>query len=315
MKQFTQVADLPNLEVAIQEAITVKKAPFIHQHLGKNKTLGLVFMNPSLRTRLSSQVAGQNLGMSVIVLNITKEGWQLETQDGVVMNGDKAEHVKDAIGVIGQYVDILGVRSFPKLENAQEDYSEKILLDFVKYAGVPVVSLESATRHPLQSFADVLTIEEHKKIAKPKVVLTWSPHPRALPQAVPNSFAEWMNAMDYEFVITHPKGYELHEAFTQNAKIEYDRQKAFEGADFIYAKNWSSFHDYGKILSQDATWTVDQKSMQWTNQAHFMHCLPVRRNVIVTDDVIDSPQSLILEQAKNRTISMQTILKRMLENL
>jgi len=312
MKQFTQVADLPNLETAIQEAMAVKKTPFAHQHLGKNKTLGLVFMNPSLRTRLSSQVAGQNLGMSVIVLNITQEGWQLETQDGVVMNGNKAEHVKDAIGVIGQYVDILGVRSFPKLENAQEDYSEKILLDFVKYAGVPVVSLESATRHPLQSFADVLTIEEHKKIEKPKVVLTWSPHPRALPQAVPNSFAEWMNAMDYEFVITHPQGYELDEQFTQNAKIEYDRQKAFEGADFIYAKNWSSFHDYGKILSQDATWTVDEKSMEWTNQGHFMHCLPVRRNVIVTDGVIDSPESLILEQARNRTVSMQTVLKKML---
>lgn len=312
MKQFTQVADLPNLETAIQEAMAVKKTPFAHQHLGKNKTLGLVFMNPSLRTRLSSQVAGQNLGMSVIVLNITQEGWQLETQDGVVMNGNKAEHVKDAIGVIGQYVDILGVRSFPKLENAQEDYSEKILLDFVKYAGVPVVSLESATRHPLQSFADVLTIEEHKKIEKPKVVLTWSPHPRALPQAVPNSFAEWMNAMDYEFVITHPQGYELDEQFTQNAKIEYNRQKAFEGADFIYAKNWSSFHDYGKILSQDATWTVDEKSMEWTNQGHFMHCLPVRRNVIVTDGVIDSPESLILEQARNRTVSMQTVLKKML---
>ncbi len=313
MKQFTKVSDIADLNAWVAEALAVKKMPFAHQNLGKNKTLCLVFMNPSLRTRLSSQIAGQNLGMSVIVLNINKEGWKLETQDGAIMNGTKAEHAKDAIGVMGQYADIMGVRSFPELLDVQADYSEKMLGDFVQYAGVPVVSLESATRHPLQSFADVITIEEHKKTSKPKVVLTWCPHPKALPQAVPNSFAEWMNQTDYQFVITHPEGYELHEDFVQNATVEYDRQKAFEGADFVYAKNWASFREYGKILSKDPQWIVNQEIMKHTNQAYFMHCLPVRRNVVVSDAVIDSPQSLVLQQAQNRTVAMQTVLKKMLE--
>lgn len=315
MKHFTSVKDVNHLYLLVQEALQLKKNPFAHQHLGANKVLGLIFMNPSLRTRLSTQRAAMNLGMNVIVMDINKEGWKLETREGVIMDGDAAEHVKDAVAVMGQYCDIIGIRSFPTLENREEDYAENVLNQFIKYAGVPIVSLESTTLHPLQSLADLLTIEEYKKTPKPKVVLTWAPHPKALPQAVPNSFAEWMSTADVELVITHPEGYELDTRYTWNAQIEYNQAKAFEGAEFIYAKNWSSYSHYGKILSKDTNWTVSSDKMKLTNQAYFMHCLPVRRNVVVNDDVIDSPQSIIIKQAANRLWAAQAVLKQLLENI
>lgn len=313
MKQFISVNDVTNLAALVQEAIQLKNNPYQYKHLGQNKVLGLIFMNPSLRTRLSTQRAAMNLGMNVIVMDINKDGWKLETREGVIMDGDAAEHVKDAVAVMGQYCDIIGVRAFPLLQNREEDYAESVINQFIKYAGVPVISLESTTLHPLQSFADLLTITEYKKTAKPKVVLTWAPHPKALPQAVPNSFSEWMSAADVEFVITHPKGYELDEKYTWNAKIEYNQDKAFEGAAFIYAKNWSSYQQYGQILSKDRSWTVSSEKMKLTDNAHFMHCLPVRRNVVVNDDVIDSPNSIVIPLAANRLWAAQTVLKKILE--
>lgn len=315
MKQFLSVYDIPDLKAALAEAAYVKKNPFADQELGKNKTIILIFFNSSLRTRLSTQKAAMNLGMNVMVLDINKDGWKLETELGVVMDGDKPEHIREAIPVIGSYCDVIGVRAFANLENREEDYSEKIITQFIELAGVPVISLESAIRHPLQSFADLITIEEYKTKPRPKVVLTWAPHPRALPQAVPNSFAEWMRAADVEFVITHPKGYELDEQFTKGVKIEYDQRKAFEGADFIYAKNWSNFNDYGKIVSTDRDWMVDEAKMALTNEGKFMHCLPVRRNQIVTDGVIEGPNSIVIPEAANRVVSAQTVLKRILEGL
>ncbi|TAH21144.1 MAG: N-acetylornithine carbamoyltransferase [Cytophagales bacterium] len=313
MKRFTSVNDVNNLSALVQEAIQLKKNPYQHKHLGQNKVLGLIFMNPSLRTRLSTQRAAMNLGMNVIVMDINKDGWKLETREGVIMDGDAAEHVKDAVAVMGQYCDIIGVRAFPLLQNKEEDYAENVINQFIKYAGVPIISLESTTLHPLQSFADLLTITEYKKTAKPKVVLTWAPHPKALPQAVPNSFAEWMSAADVDFVITHPEGYELDKKYTWNAKIEYDQNKAFEGAEFIYAKNWSSYHHYGQILSKDRHWTVSAEKMKLTDNAYFMHCLPVRRNVVVNDEVIDSPNSIVIPLAGNRLWAAQTVLKKILE--
>ena len=282
-----------------------------------NKTLMMVFFNSSLRTRLSTQKAALNLGMNVIVLDINQGAWKLETERGVIMDGDKPEHILEAIPVMGSYCDIIGVRSFARFESKADDYNEVILNQFIKHSGRPVFSMEAATRHPLQSFADLITIEEHKKRERPKVVLTWAPHPKALPQAVPNSFAEWMNATDYEFVITHPRGYELDPMFTGNAKVEYDQMKAFEGADFIYAKNWSAYmgDNYGKVLSTDRDWTVSSRQMAVTNDAYFMHCLPVRRNMIVTDEVIDSPRSLVIPEAANREISATVVLKRLLAQL
>ena len=315
MKRFLTVDDIGNLEQALKEAAEVKKTPYAWQELGKNKTIILLFFNSSLRTRLSTQKAAMNLGMNVIVLDVNRDGWKLETELGVIMDGDKPEHIKEAVPVIGRYCDIIGVRSFATFENREDDYNETILNQFIQYSGVPVISLESSTRHPCQSFADLLTIEEYKKVKRPKVVLTWAPHPRALPQAVPNSFAEWMKKADVEFVITHPKGYELAPEFSESATIEYDQKKAFEGADFIYAKNWSSYSEYGQILSTDKSWTVDQQKMDLTNQAKFMHCLPVRRNMIVTDEVIDGPNSIVIDEAANRVVSVQVVIKRMLESL
>ncbi|MBP8849133.1 MAG: N-acetylornithine carbamoyltransferase [Breznakibacter sp.] len=315
MKQFLSVYDISDLKAALAEAAYVKLNPYSDQELGKNKTIILIFFNSSLRTRLSTQKAAMNLGMNVMVLDINKDGWKLETELGVVMDGDKPEHIREAIPVIGSYCDVIGVRAFANLENREEDYSEKIITQFIELAGVPVISLESAIRHPLQSFADLITIEEYKTKPRPKVVLTWAPHPRALPQAVPNSFAEWMRAADVEFVITHPKGYELDEQFTKGVKIEYDQRKAFEGADFIYAKNWSNFNDYGKIVSTDRDWMVDEAKMALTNEGKFMHCLPVRRNQIVTDGVIEGPNSIVIPEAANRVVSAQTVLKRILKGL
>jgi len=305
------------LKEALREALEVKRDRFAYKHLGENKTLLMIFFNSSLRTRLSTQKAAMNLGMNVMVLDVNQGAWKLETERGVVMDGDKAEHLLEAIPVMGSYCDIIGVRSFAGLKDRNEDYEERVIEQFIKYSGRPVFSMEAATRHPLQSFADMITIEEHKHTSRPKVVLTWAPHPKALPQAVANSFAEWVLKSDYELVITHPKGYELDEEFTRGAVIEYDQRKAFEGADFIYAKNWSAYsgENYGKVLSVDKDWTVDTEKMALTNNAYFMHCLPVRRNMIVTDEVIEAPTSLVIPEAANREISAQVVLKRMLEDL
>ncbi|MBR6661397.1 MAG: N-acetylornithine carbamoyltransferase [Bacteroidales bacterium] len=317
MRNFTSVNDIESIKRAIENAKYVKENPFADQHLGKNKTIMLIFFNSSLRTRLSTQKAALNLGMNAIVLDINQGAWKLETERGVIMDGDKSEHILEAIPVIGSYCDIIGVRSFAKFEKKSDDYEEVIINQFIKYSGRPVISLESATVHPLQSYADLITIEEYKKCEKPKVVLTWAPHPKSLPQAVANSFSEWMNRTDYEFVITHPKGYELDEKFVQGARVEYDQEKAFEGADFIYAKNWSVYQDpnYGKILCNDPDWTVDSRKMSLTNNAYFMHCLPVRRNMIVTDEVIESQQSIVIPEAANRVVSAQAVIKEILLGL
>ena len=320
MKTFFHVSDIGDLSVALKEALQVKATPYAWKHLGENKTIMLVFFNSSLRTRLSSQKAALNLGMNPIVLNIGQDSWKLETEMGVVMDGDKSEHLREAIPVMASYCDIIGVRSFAGLSDREYDYNETILRQFIEYSGKPVISLESATVHPCQAFADLITIEEHRRTARPKVVMTWAPHPKALPQAVPNSFAEWMNAADVDFVITHPHGYELDPRFAGKARIEYDQMKALEGADFVYAKNWScpGVTDpslYGQILSKDMGWTVDEKHMAVTNNAYFMHCLPVRRNMIVSDAVIDSPESLVIPEAANRVVSAQVVMKRILEEL
>ena len=314
MKKFTSVKDIPDLKKAVEIAFDVKKNKFAYQSFGKNKTMVLIFFNPSLRTRLSTQKAAMNMGMNTMVMNVSEDGWQLESELGVVMDGDKPEHLLEAIPVIGQYCDVIGVRSFARFQNKEDDYSEKILSQFVEYAGVPVVSMEGATRHPLQSFADLVTIEEFKTKEKPKVVLTWAPHPKALPQAVANSFVEWMRETDYELVVTHPEGYELAPHFIGDVKVEYDQKKAFEGADFIYAKNWASYTNYGQVVSKDLGWTVNEEKMALTNNAKFMHCLPVRRNVVVSDGVIDSPNSIVVQQAANREVTAQAVLKMILED-
>ena len=328
MKIFQHVSDIGDLSVALAEAQEVKRDRYQWQHLGKNKTALLIFFNNSLRTRLSTQKAAMNLGMNVIVLDVNQGAWKLETERGVIMDGDKSEHLLEAIPVMASYCDLIGVRSFARFESREDDYEEKILNQFIKYSGRPVFFMESATVHPLQAFADLITIEEHKQNARPKVVMTWAPHPKALPQAVPNSFAEWMLAasrqgLGIDFVITHPEGYELDPQFVKGARVEYDQMKAFEGADFVYAKNWSCPgvtrpEDYGKVLHDYHSmmdWCVSKRQMAVTNDAHFMHCLPVRRNMIVTDDVIEGPRSLVIPEAANREISAQVVLKRMLESL
>ncbi len=320
MKTFFNVEDIGDLKTALAETQEVKANRFGFQQLGRNKTLLMIFFNNSLRTRLSTQKAAMNLGMNVIVLDVNAGAWKLETERGVIMDGDKSEHLLEAIPVMGSYCDLIGIRSFAGLTDREFDYAETIVGQFVKYSGRPVFAMETATVHPLQAFADLITIEEHKSVARPKVVLTWAPHCRALPQAVPNSFAQWMNAADVDFVITHPEGYELDPHFVGKATVEYDQLKAFSGADFIYAKNWScpgvkNPADYGKILSQDMSWTVDDAHMRLTNNACFMHCLPVRRGLIVTDDVIESPRSLVIPEAANREISAEVVIKRMLESL
>ena len=320
MNRFLTVGDIGDLNAALREAADVKKNPFAWQELGRNKTIILVFFNSSLRTRLSSQKAAQNLGMNTMVLNVNADSWKLETELGVVMDGDKSEHLREAIPVIGSYCDIIGVRSFARFESREFDYQETIINQFIQYSGRPVISLESATRHPCQAFADLITIEEHKTKKRPKVVLSWAPHPRALPQAVPNSFAEWMKAADVDFVFTAPEGYDLAPDIMQGLTPERDQLKAFQGADFIYAKNWSSYEHYGQILGDChdpkwASWTVDKAHMDLTDNGKFMHCLPVRRNMIVTDEVIDSPNSLVIPEAANRVVSAQVVMKRMLESL
>ena len=317
MRNFTSVKDIGNLQEAVKEALEVKANRFGYKHLGENKTLLMIFFNSSLRTRLSTQKAAMNLGMNVIVLDVNQGAWKLETERGVIMDGDKPEHLLEAIPVMGCYCDVIGVRAFARFESKADDYEEKIINQFIKYSGRPVFSMEAATGHPLQSFADLITIEEFKEVERPKIVLTWAPHPKALPQAVPNSFAEWMNATGYDFVITHPEGYDLDPRFVGNARVEYDQDKALAGADFVYAKNWSAYADpnYGKVLSQDRSWTITTEKMALTNNAFFMHCLPVRRNMIVSDDVIESPRSIVIPEAANREISAQVVLKRILEGL
>ena len=317
MKKFTNVSDIGPLDIAVREALEIKSDKFGFTQLGRNKTLLMIFFNSSLRTRLSTQKAAMTLGMNVMVLDVNQGAWKLETERGVVMDGDKAEHLLEAIPVMGSYCDMIGVRSFAGLKDKAEDYEERVINQFIEYSGRPVFSMEAATRHPLQSFADLITIEEFKTKKRPKVVMTWAPHPRPLPQAVPNSFAEWMNATDYEFVITHPHGYELAPEFVGNAYVEYDQCKALEGADFVYAKNWSAYagDNYGKVLSTDRAWTVDSEKMGLTDNAFFMHCLPVRRNMIVTDEVIDSDRSIVIPEAANREISAQVVIKRLLESL
>ena len=321
MRTFINAEDLGDLQQALAEAREIKNDRFKYQHLGRNKTLLMIFFNNSLRTRLSTQKAAMNLGMNVIVLDVNAGAWKLETERGVIMNSDKSEHLLEAIPVMGCYCDIIGVRSFAGLKDRDYDYAETVLHQFIRYSGKPVFAMETATVHPLQAFADLITIEETAASRKKKVVLTWAPHCRALPQAVPNSFAQWMQAADdIELVITHPEGYELDPQFTCGARIEYDQMKALEGADFVYAKNWSCPgvtrpEDYGKILSEDMSWTIDARHMAVTNNGKFMHCLPVRRGLIVTDEVIESPNSIVIPEAANREISCSVVLKRMLEAL
>ncbi len=319
MTNFLSLADVTDLDALIQSGLAAKANPFADQHLGKNKTIGLIFFNSSLRTRLSTQKAAQNLGMNVMMMNVGQDSWGLEMEEGVLMNGDKAEHVREAAAVMGRYCQIIGIRAFAELKDRDKDYREQVMYQFATYAGVPIVNLESATRHPLQSLADCITIEEAKTKPKPKVVLTWLPHFKPLPQAVANSFSEWMNARadsgNVEFVMTHPEGYELAPEFVGNARVIYDREEAFAGADFIYGKNWSSYRQYGQVLTQDPSWAVTMADMNRTNNGKFMHCLPVRRNLKVADAVLDSPQSLVIEQAANREWSAQAVLKEILKNL
>lgn len=319
MKLFTSVKDVESVEELVDEALVLKRNPYAYQDLGKNKTLGIIFLNPSLRTRVSTQKAGMNLGMNVIVMNMDKEGWALETKDGAVMNGSTVEHIREAARVFGQYCDILAIRSFPGLKNRDEDYNEEIFSKFIEFSGIPVVSLESATLHPLQSFADLITIQEYKKVKKPKVVLTWAPHVKPLPQSVPNAFAEWMCKAQQEglldFVITHPEGYELAEKFTEGATITFNQEEAISGADFIYPKSWSSYHDYGKVLSDGEGWMLNLDRLKVTNQAKVLHCLPVRRDLELGSDILDSAESLVIEEAGNRVWAAQTVLKRILTEL
>lgn len=313
MKHFISVKDVENPKALVQEVIYLKNNEKFSS-IGKNKTIGLIFFNSSLRTRMSTQKAAQNLGMEVMTINVTTDSWKLEFQDGSVMNGDSVEHIKEAAAVMGVYCDILAIRSFPLLTNKEEDYAENILNQFVKYSKVPIVSLESATLHPLQSLADMVTIQEHQNQNKPKIVLTWAPHIKPIPQVVANSFAEWALASDYDLTITHPKGYELSETFTKGATIEYDQQKALSEADFVYVKNWSSFTDYGKVLEVKEDWQLTQEKLKVTHQAKIMHCLPVRRNLELSDEVIDGENALILAQAENRVYATQTVLKKIIEN-
>ena len=313
MKNFTSVHDVNSIPEMIREVLELKKNPYAFAESGKNKTLGLIFFNASLRTRLSTQKAALNLGMNVIVMNIGSEGWALEFTDGTVMNGETVEHIKDAASVMGLYCDIIGIRSFPTLKNKKEDDEEKVIQSFIQYAKVPIISLESATLHPLQSFADMVSIHEHKKTEHPNIVLAWAPHIKALPQAVSNSFAEWSLHSGYNLTIAQPEGYELNEKFTKGATIAYDLGEAIENADFIYVKNWSSYKKYGEILHNGEGWLLDEEMIKKTNQAKIMHCLPVRRNLELKDELLDSENSLIHHQAENRLYSAQAVLKKILE--
>ena len=313
MKQFVSIEDVSDVEALLHKAMEIKRNPLSNTELGRNKSMGLIFLNPSLRTRISSQRAAMNLGLDVILFDINKGGWKLEFGDGVIMDGDSSEHIIEAAGVLGHYFDILAIRSFALLKCKEDDYSEKIINAFIRYSGIPIINMESATAHPLQSFADLITLKERQKQERPKVVLSWAPHPKPLPQAVANSFVRWMKVSDMDLIVTHPDGYDLSSEIMEGVRFEPDQLKAFEGADFIYAKNWSSFSNYGQILSKDAIWMITQDKMKHTNQAKFMHCLPVRRNVVVDEKVLDSSNSIVLDQAANRIVSMQTVLQSIME--
>lgn len=322
MKHYTNINNLKSLQKTVQEAIEIKKDSFKFKTLGEEKTICLLFFNNSLRTRLSTQKAAQNLGMNAIVMNFGSEGWQLEYGDGTIMNQNKAEHIKEAAKIVSQYCDIVAIRAFASLTDKEKDEAEEVINSFIKYASVPVVNMESSIGHPLQALADAITLEENlptekvgKVSHKPKIVLSWAPHPKALPHAVANSFIEMMQLQDADFVITHPKGYDLSPEIVKNSTVEYNQEKAFENADFIYTKNWSSYTNYGKVLKTDNEWMITADKMKWTNNAKFMHCLPVRRNVVVADEVIDSENSLVIQQANNRTFAAQIVLKKILENI
>lgn len=318
MKQFISVKDVKDIDALIQKGLEYKKHPLKDKAIGAGKKIGLIFLNPSMRTRLSTQIAAQNLGMDPVVFNIGSEGWALEFEDGAIMNGNTVEHIKDAAPVLGSYFDILCIRTFPSLKSREEDYSEKVLMKFIEHAGIPVISLESATLHPLQSLTDLITITETlpSGIKKPKIVLTWAPHVKPLPQCVANSFAQWVNAWGKaDFVITHPEGYELDEAFTKGAEVVYDQNEAIKNADYIYVKNWSSYNDYGKIISNDASWMPDTRKLAITNNAKVMHCLPVRRNVELSGELLDGPNSIVTREAGNRVWAAQAVISEILANL
>jgi len=314
MKNYLTIDDLPNLDNAVAEALTLKKDPYKYNNIGKNKTLGMLFFNPSLRTRLSTQKAAQQLGIHTMIMNFSNEAWALEFEDGTEMSGLRSEHIKEAAAVVSQYCDIVAIRAFASLTDKESDETEKVMHNFAKYASIPVVNMESATAHPLQALADAITIKEHSTIKRPKIVLTWAPHPKALPHAVANSFTSMVQKLDAEFVIAHPDGYTLDPKITKSTPLYRNQEEAFEGADFVYAKNWCSYTDYGKVLRTDNSWMLTAEKLKNTNHAKFMHCLPVRRNIVVSDDVLDSPNSLVIEQANNRTFSAQVVLKKIIEN-
>jgi len=315
MKNFISVKDVTDINALAAKALEYKSNPLKDKALGSNKRMGLLFLNPSMRTRLSTQIAAANLGMESIVFNVGQEGWALEFEDEAIMSGNTVEHVKDAAPILGKYFDVLGIRTFPSLKNKEDDYSELYIRQFIKYAGIPVVSLESATLHPLQSLTDIITIKEtFKEKRKPKVVLTWAPHVKALPQCVANSFSQWINAWgEADFVITHPEDYELDNQFTKGATITHNQQEALKDADFVYVKNWSTYTDYGKIYCNEPKWMLTNKKLALTNQARVMHCLPVRRNVELSDEILDGTSSLVTQQASNRVWAAQTVLSEILK--
>tara|TARA_B100001057_G_scaffold494589_1_gene591483 strand:+ start:717 stop:1664 length:948 start_codon:yes stop_codon:yes gene_type:complete len=314
MKHYLNLDAIPDLQSAIDEVIDLKNNPYAAEDLGKQKTLGMLFFNPSLRTRLSTQKAAQHLGLKTMIMNFSNEAWTLEFEDGTKMNGLRSEHIKEAAAVVSQYCDIVAIRAFASLSNKEKDEEEQVLKYFARYSSIPVINMESATAHPLQALADAVTIKEQLFIKRPKIVLTWAPHPRALPHAVGNSFTKMVQKLDAEFVITQPKGYELNPKITKNIPLIYNQEKALEGADFVYAKNWCSYNDYGKILRSDEEWMITAEKMKLTNGAKFMHCLPIRRNIVATDDVLDDSCSLVIEQANNRTYAAQWVLKKLIEN-
>lgn len=314
MKHFLNLDAIPNLQTAIDQIIAQKREAYAAEDLGQHKTLGMLFFNPSLRTRLSTQKAAQHLGLKTIVMNFSNEAWALEFEDGTKMSGLRSEHIKEAAAVVSQYCDMVAIRAFASLSDQKKDEEEQVLNNFARYASIPVINMESATAHPLQALADAVTIKEHRLSNRPKIVLTWAPHPKALPHAVGNSFTRMVQKLDADFVIAQPEGYELNPVVTKNTTLVYDQNEAFKGADFVYAKNWCSYKEYGKILKFDDEWMVTAEKMKLTNQAKFMHCLPIRRNIVADDHVLDHPNSLVVEQANNRTYAAQWVLKQLLEN-
>ena len=314
MKQFLTIDDLPDLNQAINQGLELKKDPYKFESIGTHKTLGMLFFNPSLRTRLSTQKAAQHLGVKTIIMNFSNEAWALEFEDGTEMSGLRSEHIREAAAVVSQYCDVVAIRSFASLNDKKKDEQELVLKSFIKYASIPVINMESATAHPLQALADAITLKEFNTKKRPKIVLTWAPHPKALPHAVGNSFSRMVQQLDADFVITQPEGYELNSEITGDVPCVYDQNEALEGADFVYAKNWCSYSQYGKILRTDKEWMLTPEKMKLTQQAKFMHCLPIRRNIVASDGVLNSPNTLVIQQANNRTFAVQLVLKTILEN-